>query len=127
MERKTIYDEKSLLQIVYNLCQGGDHRLHRLRWTLFFADDEIIKKCLNKLFRYKYSSSTAKLTPLMIASYEGHTNIVEILLETGYCNVEIEGLFPEISREPGWTALYMAIAAGRLDIVKILVETGNAN
>jgi uncharacterized protein len=55
--------------------------------------------------------------PLIIASYEGHTEIVRLLLEAG---ADVRALDPGMKA----TALHAAAYAGRSDAARLLIEHG---
>ena len=58
----------------------------------------------------------SKKTPLMVASKNGHTEIVQLLLE--------KGAYVNAKDNYGETALMLAAANGRTEIVQLLLEKG---
>jgi ankyrin repeat protein len=69
---------------------------------------------LNKLHAFGYGRNTAKLTPLMIASYKGYTTIAEILIKKG----------AKINKKDsnGHPALYYSIDGGRPTLTRLLLK-----
>jgi ankyrin repeat protein len=59
-------------------------------------------------------------TALLLASFEGHLEIVQYLLQNGNANVDVKA-------NDGWTALHFASNARHLEIVRYLLQNGNAN
>ncbi|CAK4931935.1 unnamed protein product, partial [Aphanomyces euteiches] len=57
-----------------------------------------------------------RLTPLYVASSEGHRDIVEVLVAHG-ASVTTRDMY-------GQTPLYVASRAGHLDVAKVLVAHG---
>lgn len=57
-----------------------------------------------------------KRTPMMIAAYFGHMDIVEFLLN--------KGADVNAADDEGWTALILAALRGKIDAVKILIDHG---
>lgn len=58
-------------------------------------------------------------TPLQVAAYQGHTDVVKALADAG-ASIELKN-------DAGYTALYAAIKLGNLDTVKYLVEKRGAD
>lgn len=59
-------------------------------------------------------------TPLFLAAVEGKTEVVEVLLEVGGCEIDKVDF-------SGWTATEHAALRGHLDIARILARNTNAN
>jgi len=73
--------------------------------------------CLESVSLHEAGAVTPNKTyPLLIASKEGHKDIVELLLDTG-AEIDIKGLFEE-------TALHLAARNGHKDVVKLLIAKG---
>ena len=64
------------------------------------------------------TETSAKVTVLSLAAFEGRNEIVKILLESG----------ADVNKETddGYTPLYVASEKGELGVVKCLVEEGKA-
>lgn len=74
----------------------------------FFDDTEKLSQLNDKNIK--------GLSPLMIASIRGYTEIVELLLEKG------ANVFTRNKNRPGFSSLHYAVAFNRSEIVKLLVR-----
>ncbi|CAK8681048.1 unnamed protein product [Clavelina lepadiformis] len=71
------------------------------------------------------SANVEKCTPLIVASKEGHFDVVEYLVTTCKCNVEQTGHIDiDNNTIEDVTPLWSAAACGHLIIVKFLIERG---
>ena len=85
-------------------CMSGDDSL-----VLSLINSGVNVNCLVKIGGREWS-------PLLMASVEGHTEIVKVLLERG-AQVDLQD-------NGGWTALMWASYSGCTEIVNVLVERG---
>ena len=58
-------------------------------------------------------------TDLMVASKEGHLEVVRLLLESGADK--------DLARNEDWTALFVASESGHLEVVRLLLQCGVDN
>jgi ankyrin repeat protein len=77
---------------------------------------EVVKELVSKDTRLADQIHAAGMTPLQLASYNGHLPVVEFLVSIGV-DVNSKG-------RGGWTALHMACSQGHLATVKFLVSKG---
>lgn len=72
------------------------------------------------------NTKTTGCTPLIIASLNGHTDVVKYLVEFGFADVELKGsakiLFPPVCFRKEAAPLYYAAAGGHQDIVEFLAK-----
>jgi ankyrin repeat protein len=94
----THYQRKELLRVVGN---GNIRRLSAL------IEDGV---------ELNFVNSKTGMTPLMTAAYAGHTNVVNLLIDSGAS--------VKLSADDGASALHWASLNGHLEIVKVLIDSG---
>lgn len=80
------------------------------------GDFETVKKLLEKDPNLLNTGNRLQQTPLLMASYEGHANIVLFLIEKG-AKIDQPDSF-------GATPLHMAVLGGQTEIVELLISKG---
>ncbi|CAI8045666.1 CARD- and ANK-domain containing inflammasome adapter protein [Geodia barretti] len=73
-----------------------------------------MEQLLNYSLNNMLMSASNGMTPLMIASFNGHTDVVQTLIEA---KAQIN-----TQDEDGWTALHLAAQEGKVDVVRLLTE-----
>lgn len=104
-----------LVTEAYKVCSWGSESTHQLVRSNRIDILNIVAEIANpKEIDAKYSDGD---TPLVLAAYLGHTDLVSFLLRRGA---------PDISRNAnGDTALICASREGHVDVVKVLLQQNN--
>ena len=123
------YNESMLLKI-FNVCRDGlVDQLEKLLNSI--GSPSLINHYLNGMLVTSAGyMSTRTFNSLMIASLNGHDNIVEFLLKKYHCEVEREGtiqLSYLYKEDFNYTALWLAASKNNFSCVRLLVELGKAN
>ncbi|CAF4119012.1 unnamed protein product, partial [Rotaria sp. Silwood1] len=129
---KLVQSTASLTNEIFNLCRNG--LLEQLETLLNTVKTSLP---LNERVTFRPTDllllfTTHSLTSLIIASQNGHANIIEFLLKNyrSQIDVEKEGTinFDILSSEDyNLTALWIATTGNHFECVRLLVELGNAN
>ncbi|EMY62414.1 ankyrin repeat domain-containing protein [Leptospira terpstrae] len=118
--KRTIYLALSFLLLTIqcaNLQTMSEDRFQNLYFQVATGNTERVRQLIKQGYDINTPEDTfEKLTPLMIASKEGHTEIVSLLVST---NVDLNA-----KTRNGHTALMMAAYNRYPRIVKILLDAG---
>jgi len=90
-------------------------QIHQLHEAIYNGDEEVVKTLL-KLKVNPNLTFGKDVTPLYIASRQGHTTIVEALL---YAGAKVDQ-----TKENGWTPLHAASYHGHTNIAELLINVG---
>ncbi|XP_053662809.1 protein fem-1 homolog B [Anopheles marshallii] len=118
-EKETLR-ERTMLRVYYAAKEGFCTQLLALLGEI--KDDEERRAVVNQEF---FEEEHQIFTPLIVATLNGHLEVVHILLELAEPDMEKEGcvkVHGELT--DGATALWVAAAVGRLNIVKMLLQHG---
>ncbi len=93
------------------------------------AYNTIIKKLLNHKAEVDTYADTLHYTPLHCASHFGNLSVVQLLVETGLCDINRtckEVLQTTRGRRLGMRAVDAAMKQGHEDVVRYLIDKGKA-
>uniref|UniRef100_A0A182Q172 Sex-determining protein fem-1 n=1 Tax=Anopheles farauti TaxID=69004 RepID=A0A182Q172_9DIPT len=118
-EKETLR-ERAMLRVYYAAKQGFCTQLLALLSDI--KDEEDRRDIVNQEY---YEEGDQMYTPLIVATLNGHQEVVHILLQLAEPDLEKEGcvkVHGELT--DGATALWVAASLGRLSIVKMLLQHG---
>uniref|UniRef100_A0A182NI17 Sex-determining protein fem-1 n=1 Tax=Anopheles dirus TaxID=7168 RepID=A0A182NI17_9DIPT len=118
-EKETLR-ERAMLRVYYAAKEGFCTQLLSLLTEI--KDDEDRRAIVNQEI---YEEDHQMYTPLIVATLNGHQEVIHILLQLSEPDLEKEGcvkVHGELT--DGATALWVAASLGRLNIVKMLLQHG---
>lgn len=99
-------------------CSLGDDWNINLLDAIWSGDPEEVRVLLKSKGSHDIDAiGMDAITALMLASRDGHTEIVKLLIDAG-------ALVNTETYEHGYTALYLASMKGHLEVVKLLIANG---
>ena len=110
-------------ELALSIVRGGvDVNGKWNRWTHLYAasicNRVAVVSCLLELGADADKTTPGYKTPLGIAAYWGHQEVVELLVEVGNAQLNKQ------DEDDGWTALHWAVNGGELETAKYLVARG---
>lgn len=106
----------ALLEMKADLNSQDEHRRTALFYCAESGRDSYAKRLVD-LGAFLDQPDDEQQTPLFVASRLGHWKVVELLLNTGQVNIEVED-------KEGRTPLWWAASSGHEAVVRLLLERG---
>lgn len=110
---------RNFRSVVYNAAALGQLSRVKIFTSNNVSNKEWVSQCINEVENERF--------PLVVASRNGHTDVVEYLLDIG-ADASVRGMVEfDNDQIQGTPPLWAAAAAGHLEIVRLLVEKGSAD